>query len=49
MKKMGKVKCPGCGAEVDVTRYSKYASHKHGNVRCGWSGSRVIIKEKNNE
>jgi endogenous inhibitor of DNA gyrase (YacG/DUF329 family) len=42
VKEMKKVRCPGCDRQVDTTRFGKYAPHNDGNVRCGWSGSRVI-------
>ena len=48
MKDLKKIKCPACGALVDVTRHNKIAPHNKGAVRCGRSGSRVeVTKEKN--
>lgn len=42
---MGKPKCPGCGREVDQTKFGKYAPHDHPSTRsrCHWSGSRVVV------
>lgn len=45
MKKYGKLKCPRCGATIDVNSAGKYVAHKDGNVRCDMSGKRVEEKK----